>query len=430
MIPTAGRRSDGRPLDSIGDPVERRWARGTAVLAQTAVLLAGFDHFFLNGISIPLVLAVVLMPVWWPAVREYELAPWVVGLAVVALGWGAVLAMNTSIDHRLDMKVAQSFVGVLLGGVATMAFVLWARRFVPLHRVVLLYGLGLTAKTLLFGGTTWKFDFAVPVTLVVLGAVGFSSRRWLQTAAMVLLGLVGIASDSRSYFAFCFLAALLTIWQQVVRRPDGDGSEENRGRWSPLLLLASLAIVAYLALSTLLTSGFFGQELQDRSIQQVEASGSLIAGGRPEWAATRELVELKPGGYGVGVVPAWADLEAGRAGFVSINVDPDGYVDNYMFGGQFELHSGLSDLWVSCGLAGVALGILVIFCLTRNLSTLLAGRRAATIVIFFCAVALWSMLFGPLFTDWQMITLALGLSMVPMAGTVVAERERSGAAPR
>lgn len=398
-----------------GDRSADRWERWTSILAQACVLFAGLDHFFMNGISIPLLLAVVLLPVWWRAVRCYQLSVWVVLLAAVALLWGAVMAFNTSMDHQVDLKSAQSFAGVLLGGVATMAFVLWARRSVPLHRVVLLYGIGTMAKTLAFGGTTWKFDLAVPVTLLVLGVAGRWSNRAVSAGLIVLLGLVGVVNDSRSYFAFCVLAALLTAWQIVTSTDRAERVPVGVRRWTPLLLLMALGVVIYLGLSSLLTSGALGEELQARSVDQIESSGSLIAGGRPEWAATRELLRLKPGGYGLGVVPGWSDLEAGRAGFASINVDGSGYVEHYLLGTSFELHSGLSDLWVSCGVAGVALGVLVVFALCRNLSSLLAARSAETVVAFFVPVALWSMLFGPLFTDWRMISLALGLSMLPHA---------------
>ncbi len=410
---------------------QERWTRWTAVLAQVSVVVAAFDHEFARGISLPLVLFVVLAPVWWPAVRRYELAVWIVALSGAALAWGAGLAVLTSADRAVDVGNALTFTGVLVAGIATIVFVLWARTFVPVTRIALLYGLGMLAKTIAFGGSTWKFDLSVPVTLITLGIAGRFASRLLPAALMLVLGGIGAMKDSRSYVALCVLAALLTVWQIVTDRGEAteDGSDQGGAasaagprRWSPALLLAAVGIVVYLVMSAMLTSGLLGAELQQRSVEQVQSSGSLIAGGRPEWSATRELVRLRPGGYGLGVVPAWADLQAGRAGFAAIHVDGSGYVENYMFGGAFELHSGMSDLWVNCGLAGVALGAFVIYCLIRNLSTMLALRRADTVVIFFTTVALWSMLFGPIFTDWQMICLALAMSMVPMGAVVRGRR--------
>lgn len=403
--------------------MQERWARWTAALAQAAVVVAAFDHEFVRGVSLPLVLCVVLAPVWWSAMRRYELAAWIIGLAGVALAWGAGLAVLTSADRAVDVGNALTFAGVLLAGIATVVFVLWARSYAPVARIALLYGVGLLAKTLVFGGTTWKFDLAVPVTLIVLGIAGRFANRFLPAALMLVLAGIGAMKDSRSYMAFCVLAALLTVWQVVTDAGDADREAAGARRWSPALLLAAVGVVIYLVMSAMLTSGLLGAELQQRSVEQVQSSGSLITGGRPEWSATRELVLLRPGGYGLGVVPAWADLQAGKAGFAAIHVDGSGYVENYMFGGAFELHSGMSDLWVNCGLAGVALGAFVIYCLVRNLSTLIALRNADTVVLFFSAVAMWSMLFGPIFTDWQMISLALGMSMVPMGAVV---RRRNG----
>jgi hypothetical protein len=173
-----------------------------------------------------------------------------------------------------------------------------------------------------------------------------------------------------------------------------------------------VGVLVYVGAAALMTSGALGTEVQERSVTQISTSGSLIAGGRPEWAASLALFEMRPQGYGIGVVPSWTDLQTGRAGMASINVDAGGYTTNFMFGGAFELHSVVSDLWVNCGAVGFALAMLVLFCLVRNASFLLASREAATIVLFTTGVALWAVLFGPLYTDWRLVCVSLGLSML------------------
>jgi hypothetical protein len=138
----------------------------------------------------------------------------------------------------------------------------------------------------------------------------------------------------------------------------------------------------------------------------------LITGGRPEWAATRELVRLKPAGYGVGVVPDWTDRMTGKAGLASIGVDVDPFREQYMFGAQLELHSIAADLWAGYGWAGVALAAVVTFALVRSLSFALAGGQAPTYVLFAGVMALWYMLFGPIGSNWLDVCAALGFALV------------------
>ena len=117
-------------------------------------------------------------------------------------------------------------------------------------------------------------------------------------------------------------------------------------------------------------------------------------------------------GFGTGVVPGWSDLQAGRAGLASINIDAGGYTTNYLFGGGFELHSIVSDLWVTCGIAGLAFAAVVIFAILRSLSSQIAARQAATSVLFACSIALWALLFGPIFSNWIDVGVALGLVLI------------------
>ena len=144
----------------------------------------------------------------------------------------------------------------------------------------------------------------------------------------------------------------------------------------------------------------------------MESSGSVIAGGRPEWAATRELLKLEPAGYGAGVVPTWADRIAGETGLAKINVDAGGYADNYMFGDAFELHSVAADLWVRFGWVGVALAAAMVAVIVRGLSFLLAARRAPTYLSFACILGLWYLLFGPMYSNWLDVCVALSLAAI------------------
>jgi hypothetical protein len=384
----------------------------TALVAQAGVVAAGLHMWLAKGINIATVAAVVTVPLWWPVLRRYRSMPTLMILTPLALGWGVVLAMLSSSGHSIDSNNSVIFIGSVVAGVAAVVLCLWARDFVSVHQVALLFGVGALMGVVLRGGSTWKFDLSVPVTFIVLGLVGRSRNRLIPAGAVIALGLYGVTQDSRSYFAFCLVAGLLTVWQGFLRPSDPTASRARR--WLPALLLALLGFAIYTSLTFLMTNGYFGAELQQRSTQQIQSTGSLIAGGRPEWAATKQLVILTPQGYGIGVVPSWHDVQAGEFGLSTINVVGDAKRTEYMFVGAFELHSIAANLWASCGWAGLVLAGFVIYCLARNLTFLLAARSASTIVIFSSALALWSMLFGPLYTDWLPVCAALGLSMLPI----------------
>jgi hypothetical protein len=367
--------------------------------------------------------AIVLLPLWLPAVRRYALARLIVGLAVLAAASGLVLGELSSADHMVSGVDRVQAIGLLASGIAAFGLVLWAGSLLPLHRIALLYGAGALASTLARGDLSWKYNLAVPTTFVVLGALEGRRRGVLPAAVLLTLGVIGLADDARSFFGVCALAATLALWQ--LRPARRTGPVRFRDRWYALALLAGLGVAIYFLTSALATGGAFGADLQARSAAQIATSGSLIAGGRPEWAATRELFALEPAGYGAGVVPNWTDRMAGKTGLASLHVDAGGYADHYMFGRTFELHSVAADLWVRFGWAGVALAAAIVVVILRSLVVLIGARRAPTFLIFAGVLALWFVLFGPLYSNGVTVCVAAGLAAVaagPRPGAPAAGR--------
>jgi len=395
------------PPPPADDGTEAGFRFVTVVIAHVSVFVAGTDLKVVNGATAGLILAIGLLPVWLPTLRRYRSARVIVALCAIAIPSGLFLAEFSSADHQIDASKRTGSILLLLSGLAAMVLILWAREHLSPNRVILLFGLGSLVDALLFGSGSWKFDFAVPVTLVVLGILEHFRSHLIPAAAVFGLGVVGVLDEGRSLFGFCLIAATLTVWQ--MRTASGTG---RTSRWFPAALLAGMGLSIYFMVSSLLTGGAFGAVLQQRSEAQIDATGSLIAGGRPEWAATRELMQLNPAGFGLGVVPSWADLEAGRSGLASINIDAGGYVNNYMFGGEFNLHSITADLWVNYGWVGLTLAAVIVAALVRNMSFLIASRRATTSIILTSVMALWFMFFGPIYSNWLDVCLALGVGLM------------------
>ncbi|HEY8524537.1 MAG TPA: hypothetical protein VIL48_06220 [Acidimicrobiales bacterium] len=393
------------------------------LVAAGSVVAVGVDQRVGAGATPALPVALVLVPLWLPMLRRYALATLLAGLAALSAVSGVVLSELSSTDHVVSGPNRLQAIGLLASGIAAFGLLLWAASLLPLHRVALLYGLGGLASTVVQGEMSWKYNLAVPTTFVVLGLVERRRTGVVPAVTVFVLGVLAVADEARSLFAVCVLAATLTVWQlrplAGARRQPGS----PRHRWFPVALLAGLGVAVYFFISALATGGTLGETLQERSSTQITSSGSLIAGGRPEWAATRELFRLEPAGYGAGVVPTWTDRIAGETGLASINVDAGGYADNYMFGNTFELHSVIADLWVRFGWVGVALGVVIVVVILRGVSFLLAERQAPTYLLFGCILALWYVLFGPMYSNWLDVCGALGLAAVgagPRSGEAVA----------
>jgi hypothetical protein len=413
----AGRSTSGFereiPPAVSADPFER----ATVVLAYASVALVGLDLTVAYGASISFILGLLLLPLWVRSARRFSMATLLGAMVVVAVLTGVWLSLGARVDHAVDAYNRTASIAHVLSGVAATGLILWARRLMPLHRLIFLYGVGALINPLMHGLHSWKFDLAVPTTYLVLGAIGSLKSRVIPAATVFALGLVGIVADGRSYFGFCVLAATLTLLQIRPSSAKAAGRKESRRRKRarrlfPVLIIVGVGVGFYYLASDLLTSGALGEQVQQRSEMQVDATGSLLLGGRPEWAATWELMKMRPAGFGVGVVPSWTDLARGKSGLTKINVDTGGYANDYMFGGQFRMHSITADLWVSFGIPGLVLAVTIMVALIRSLSTLISERRAPTAVIFGCSLAVWYMAFGPIFTNWLDVCAALGFALL------------------
>jgi hypothetical protein len=383
------------------------YARATRVIACVVVVAVGSEERFGYGATAAVPLAIVLVPLWLPALRHYAHATLITCLAAMAAVSGIILSELSSVDHVVSAPNRIQAIGLLASGIAAFALLLWAGSLLPLHRIAMLYGVGALGSAIANGELSWKYNLAVPTTFVVLGVLERRRAGLVPAIALLALGVLGVADEARSYFAVCVVAATITIWQL---RPGSEVRQPSAwDRWFPMILLAGIALAVYFFITSLATSGALGETLEERSNTQIQSSGSLIAGGRPEWGATTALVELHPAGYGAGVVPNWADRTTGKAGLESVGIEVDPLRDEYMFGQTFELHSVAPDLWVRFGWVGVALAVAIVVIIVKNLSFLIAARRAPTYVVFSCILAVWYMLFGPMYSNWVDVCVALAL---------------------
>lgn len=143
---------------------------------------------------------------------------------------------------------------------------------------------------------------------------------------------------------------------------------------------------------------------------QIETSGSLILGGRPEIAASAALVQDSIIGYGPGVAPNWEDVQVAKAGMITIGYDPDnGYVNSYMFGRGFELHSVAGNLWATFGLIGLGLAALMAWQSFRSIQRGPVAGAGDALLLYLALRTLWNTFFAPWYASIPIVILLFGL---------------------
>ena len=161
-------------------------------------------------------------------------------------------------------------------------------------------------------------------------------------------------------------------------------------------MLAVVGVTAMAGVVAASESGTLGEDAQNRTIAQSSSSAGLLLSARPELGASWALFRNRPWGYGAGVKPRFEDLWVAKRGMAALGYDPEnGYVENFMFGGRIELHSGAMDMWAAASIPGALLLLLIagmaLAAMMRDL-----GRLKATPWLFFAALTVVQNVFvGP-----------------------------------
>lgn len=408
---SAGEFAARRPLS---EP-ERIWAtdRTMRVTVAVAFFFVGLKASISFNVTSGLVASLVLLPLWISAPRYFKGGRALISLGFLAEISGLVLAMTASIDHSVNIRNAVDVALQLLTALFAIGLIFWARRVAPIHRIAFYYGLGslIGGFGTLSGSTNaWKYQLATPLTIMVLSWV--AQRRadspWPAVGALSLMGAISIVYDYRSNFGMCVVAALLVLWYS--RKPKR--SRRRLGAISVAALLGVAMVAVYYAGTALIVHGYLGKKLQVRSVAQIQASGSLIAGGRPEWFGTFGLMQERPTGFGVGVVPLPSDVHHAERGLATVGLPPgSGYITHFMFNGQIKLHSVVADLWSNFGILGL---VFAGYLLWRLLTALFVTftKAPSALLAFLAMLAVWDLAFGPIYSNLPEIALAAGLMLL------------------
>lgn len=382
-------------------------------VAWVTAFVAGTRPGLQYGLQPGLLFAVALVPLWLPMLTRYVGAVAITALGVLTMVSSTVLAWHTSTYslHTISNNVALTFWLRIVALIMILGVLLWVRDQIGTGATAVSYGLGMLLTNLsgiAGSANVWKFQLSVPLTLIVLGAL---HRRGLVLNLLALTVFTGIGAvcDSRSYSGLAFITALILLFERLRH-----SSNRSWNRFGLVLITSAGAVGAYFAATSLLVKGILGEEIATRTETQINQSGNLISGGRPEWAATTRLMEQKPFGFGAGVVPTGNDITTVKEGLAAMGVPTYiGYVENYMTANGFKLHSIVADLWASGGIVGLVFAITLMGIITYSLITHIARTGVTALLGYLTTTALWYIMFGPLYSDLPFISVVLALVLIP-----------------
>ncbi|GGM13302.1 hypothetical protein ACFQBY_06410 [Promicromonospora citrea] len=391
------------------------WGVAATGLAVLCMVLSGFNRNIFFGLTPGLALALVLLPLWASQLRSSRWVAWTTVLAVVSVAWGAWLTIWHADTRGVSTAGTLEASFVVLALACGVGAALWARSRTSNAVVGAAFGvglvLGINPASETFAENPWRFGFSLPVTVLVLAIVSRFRRRWLDVVAALALAGVSALNGGRSSSAILLMVALLVVWQSW-----GRPASSRLAALRTLLLFGLLALGTYLSVQAAILEGALGESAQMRTELQLSTSGTLITGGRPEIGATLALMAEAPAGFGGGSIPSMADLLVAKSGMAALGYDPNnGYVENYMFGSGFELHSVIGDLWAWCGIPGLVLSVVLLVFLVVRTAVLTTGRAASALILFLGVKSVWNLLFAPLESALTVLVLAVAL-MAPVLG--------------
>ncbi|MCI2956170.1 hypothetical protein MN032_00580 [Agromyces atrinae] len=394
-------------------------------LATAAVIGMRIDLPY--GLRVGTVIAILLIPVWLPTFVRIRSAVVFSLIGVAAVVSGVVLTSIHSINHASTQSDTLSRSVMIIGLIASTGALVWAARAVGVGRMCLAFSVGMVLGipfNLSDQENAWRFTYSIAIGALVLTIASLSGRLWVQLAALLALALVGAVNDSRSNSAMLLLAAVIIVWQRVSQSVIPG----RRGIGS-LLSLVVAAVAVFLLVQSAILEGYFGEATQARTQAQLDQSGSVLLGGRPEIAASAALISEYPFGMGSGTNANFLDILSAKMGMASIGYDPNnGYVERYLFGGAIEVHSMLGDFWIWFGLAGLALGLMSLVIVIRGFWVRMRDHALTAIYAYLTIRFLWDLAFSPAVSATRLLPLILALGLVPLLVRRSSETDDSHAA--
>ena len=395
-------------------------------MAVVGVLAIGATFNVWHVVTAGDLIALALTPVWLSEFRHRRGGQWIMAVGLLAVLSGVGLTLVSSLDHEVRLGTLIDGASLMLAFLSKVGFLVWARRSLSMAVVVILYGLGMVLSASGSAGLSatnpWRFGFSVPVTVLAFGLTLAAGRRGFDLLLALILVVVSASTDARSSFAILLLTAILLAWQMRPLRRTVQASAARA-----ILGMAVVGVVVYNLGVALILSGLLGVQTQQRSLRQIDLTGSLILGGRPELVATLALIQDRLIGFGSGTRPNYHDVTVVKQAMSSIGYDPNnGYVERQMLGSGYALHSIAGDLWAQAGLIGLVLVSMIVAMVLWRLGHELSSKTASGLLIYLSIKSLWNVMFGPWYSSIPILALLMGLMLYDWRDLRGERRKESG----
>ena len=378
------------------------------IVVAALVVLLGTRMYIGYELSVAILCGAALIPVWWRcALRHSGAGTLMLGLGMSLLA-GIWLSIYSAPDHGVVTRQRILNLVLVFSLAVGIGVIVWARTLIRDSTIALLFGIGMLAGLRVNAGfldNPWKFGFDKPLSLILLALACRSRGRLVAPAALLVLVALGTISGARSRSGILLVALVIAIWQTL------PPSRHARGAATRVIAYAgALSYATYQIGQSILLEGALGSAAQARTQEQIDQSGSLLLGGRPEIGATWALMRDRFEGLGFGVGVNQHELAVAKSGMAATGYDPEnGYVSNFMFGDGVELHSGLGDLWAYMGPVGLVVGIGLMALVIWRLGEMVAVRKADAFLLMLALTILWDMAFSPLKSGFPFLVLGLGM---------------------
>lgn len=349
-----------------------------------------------------------LLPAFWPAVRNFLGMAAIICLIAFAVFAGAGLTLLNDTTHSTSAYLLASRSAMMLALAGGIAVVLYARRHIGNAGAAISYGIGMLGAIALepaSASNSWRFTYSIPIAILLLALLSYRARFVPQLLGLVALATIGFVNESRANSAILLLAAIVLLWQRLAR--SLTRGRRTAGHVAGILLFA-IGFAQLLQFSIL--EGYLGEATQVKTQAQVETSGNLLLGGRPEAAASFSLIQRYPFGLGTGILPTDGDVYAAKSSMSAIGYDPNnGYVERFMFGNGIEVHSVLGDFWIWFGLAGLVMAASMVWVVAMGLENRLRSSTLTALLAFLSIRFVWDLLFSPAASSMKLFVILIPL---------------------
>ena len=204
-------------------------------LAMIVTFVAGMHTDVIYGLTTSCLLSLLLLPLWLPFVLRCRGGAAFLVIGVVTLAWGLALMVINDSSHLVDSRNAFSDTFMLLGILAGVGGLVWARRILPLATLGVLYGFGVLVQEFLTTSpnavsNAVKHFWLFPLAIIFLALTSRARTAWPDVWVLTGLAALCAFTGSRSYAGALGLALLLRLWQLRPRNTSRQASAPDDGQ--------------------------------------------------------------------------------------------------------------------------------------------------------------------------------------------------------